>query len=91
MVYLLHFSRKYKGKQHYMGQTTDLKARLDRHKAGHGAKLVGAAAARGIRFYVVRKWQGRNGTRDHERTLKTRYKLAKLCPMCSGRDALKRG
>ena len=87
-VYLLHFSgrlgnpaNRYAQAQHYIGTATDLDARLAAHRAGAGARITVAAAARGIAFAVVRTWPG---GRDLERRLKRRKEAPRLCPACKG-------
>ncbi len=52
-VYCLHFDRKLKHAQHYVGCTTDLRARLITHAQGRGAKIVKEAAAQGIEFVLA--------------------------------------
>jgi hypothetical protein len=46
-VYLLHFDRPYKHARHYLGWTANLQARLDSHRAGHGARI---RIGRGLSF-----------------------------------------
>ncbi|MDE3097581.1 MAG: hypothetical protein KGK07_16465 [Chloroflexota bacterium] len=85
-VYLLHFDRAYKHARHYLGWTTDLEARLRRHrgegeKDGRGSRLVEIVMAAGIDFEVARLWRG---DRHLERRIKGRG-LAAYCPICSQR------
>lgn len=88
MIYLLHLSRPFKGVRHYMGATADLETRLSDHRAGRGSDLLKAVNRAGISYRVVRKWRGLFAT---EKKLKRRYKLADLCPVCSGPHVHKRG
>ena len=88
VCYLLHFSdrlgnpeNRHAMAQHYIGTATDLDARLAAHRAGAGARITAAAAARGIAFAVVRTWPG---GRDLERRLKNRKEAPRLCPVCKG-------
>lgn len=80
-VYLVHASRALHGARHYLGFSTNVRARLARHKAGRGAPLLAAMADRGIGYRVVRQWRGKDGY--FEQDLKRRYDLAQLCPVCS--------
>jgi hypothetical protein len=87
-VYLLHFARKFRGKQHYMGFTTNLSERLKAHKSGRGAPLVGAVAERGIGVKVARTWKHKDGF--FEQRLKRSFALPDLCPTCSGAASKRR-
>ena len=40
MVYLIHFSVKYRHSQHYIGFAKDVKKRFEAHKKGQGARLL---------------------------------------------------
>lgn len=82
LIYLIHFEKPYKHARHYLGWTHEqsLPERLNRHRRGDGAKLLKAAKEAGIRFKVVRTWEG---TRDDERSLKRLKQTPKLCPVCS--------
>lgn len=91
MIYLLHFSRPYKGTRHYIGQTGAgrLADRLHEHRTGRGSAFLHAVAKAGITFQVVRTWA--RGNRDFERSLKNRKNASLLCPRCSGPHAHRRG
>lgn len=84
MVYLIHFDEKLHHAQHYLGfaEGEDETARLERHRAGSGAKILRACNVAGIGYKVVRIWP--NGTRDFERSLKKKKNTRALCPVCSG-------
>lgn len=95
MVYLLHFARpvgdaqKAHGKaQHYIGSAWDVQARCKDHAAGRGARLLQAVEQAEIPWQVARLW---DGGRRLERKLKARKDAPKLCPICSGEAALRRG
>ena len=92
-IYLIHFERKYKHAQHYMGfcESDDVSARMERHRAGRGARLLAAVSEAGIVVRVARLWRGHNADRTVERRLKNSCRLADLCPMCSGPRAYRRG
>ena len=81
-VYLVHFSRKFHGKKHYLGFSTNVAERMKAHKAGRGTPLLGAAAKRGVNFRVVRQWHKKDGY--FEQSLKRSHELKELCPVCSG-------
>lgn len=79
-VYLIHLSRNLNGARHYLGFSTNVAARLERHKAGRGAPLLKAAAEKKIPFRVVRTWRKRDGY--FEQALKAGNELRDLCPVC---------
>jgi len=57
-VYLLHFDRPYRHARHYLGWATDPDARLTRHAAGEGARLLEVVHAAGIGWTLARTWVG---------------------------------
>lgn len=83
-VYLLHFERKVRGAQHYLGITRS--ARLDRrmhdHCGEHGSRLTALACKSGIGFTLARTWPAES--LDLEKRLKASGHFAKLCPICRG-------
>lgn len=83
-IYLLHFDIPISPNhttQHYLGYTSKgIKKRIERHRAGTGARLTEVAKERGIDFVVARKW---TGTRQLERQLKNRKEGPRLCPICN--------
>jgi predicted GIY-YIG superfamily endonuclease len=80
-VYLIHFDRPYHHARHYLGYTDDLAARLERHLAGNGGRLLQVIRAAGIGYRVVKTWEG---DRTLERRLKDRKASPRLCPICKG-------
>lgn len=81
MVYLIHFEKKYKHSQHYLGFVEgDLEQRLKRHRSGTGAKLLKVITDAGINWSVVRVWE--DADRTFERKLKNRKNTPYLCPLC---------
>lgn len=85
VVYLYHFSEKVSDHaQHYLGYAEDLQARDWLHQHGRGARLLQVARERGIKFWIVRTWQG---DRKLERKLKNRKNAAQLCPICRAKAA----
>lgn len=94
IVYLLHFDRPYVGRngrgkaQHYLGWAQkDLRARLDQHATGAGARLLAVIYAAGIGFELARTWAP--ATRNDERALKRQGSRAKLCPICHPKPRIK--
>jgi len=85
-IYLLHFARPFKHARHYLGWTQDLDARVARHFAGHGSRLMRAVSAAGIGVEIARVW---DGDRNLERSLKRCGGRARICPICQ--KAKKRG
>ena len=84
-IYLLHFDRPYKHARHYTGWTgssESLTARLARHAAGDGARLLAVAHAAGITWQLARTWEG---PRARERQLKRQGGASRHCPMCGVR------
>lgn len=77
-IYLLHFDRPYKHARHYCGWTDNLTARLARHAAGDGARLLAVVHAAGITWRLARTW---DGPRARERQIK-RAGAARYCPLC---------
>ena len=86
VVYLIHldtklgYSHPKGGAGHYLGATINLDRRLAQHREGTGARILAAAAERGIGFDVVRTW---DGGRDVERQLKRQHNPRRMCPRCS--------
>jgi len=87
-VYLLHFVTPLKHAKHYLGFSENLDKRLTDHLCGQGARLMEVCFERGIEWKVARTW---SGDRKLERRLKNRKEAPALCPLCSGKKALKRG
>ena len=84
MVYLLHFDRKLKHAQHYIGFVDGGKKRLDArmqyHRSGRGSKLMKAVTEAGIGFVIANTWP--DGDRNFERSLKNRKNARHLCNIC---------
>jgi predicted GIY-YIG superfamily endonuclease len=81
MVYLIHFDQPLKHARHYLGFVeSDLQQRIDKHKAGTGAKILRAANIAGINWNVVKVWE--DGDRNFERSLKNKKKTRCICPVC---------
>jgi predicted GIY-YIG superfamily endonuclease len=78
-VYLIHFDRPYRHARHYTGWTDDLPTRLDRHMAGHGARLLAVIREAGISWQLARTWPG---SRVRERQLKRQGGASRRCPLC---------
>ena len=87
-VYLIHFNRAYRHAKHYLGYSENLDKRICDHLAGMGARLMEVITEAKIEWKVVRTWKG---DRKLERRLKNRKEAPALCPVCSGKKALKRG
>ena len=78
-VYLIHFDKPYKHARHYLGSASDLNARLEEHRAGHGARLIQVIQEAGITWRLARTWEG---GRLLEHYLKMRKNSPRLCPLC---------
>lgn len=81
IVYLIHFEQEYKGCRHYIGYTSNLEERLERHRNNTGAGLLKALNQSGIRWDVVRTWPGCD--REWERTLRKQKHSKRFCPICN--------
>lgn len=83
-VYLIHFDRPYRHAGHYLGFVaggeTEVAARLERHRAGDGARLMAVVTAAGIGWRLARTWPGY--TRSQERKLKCWNGAGRMCPVC---------
>jgi len=86
-VYVLHFERPFKQSAHYLGYTNNLIARIAKHRAGQGARLMAKIGWYGIAFEVVRTWPG---DRTLERRLKRWHAGPRLCPICQARRRAQR-
>jgi len=79
VVYLLHFDQPYKHARHYTGWAADLDARLAKHDAGRGARLLAVVKDAGIGWTLARTWPG---TRARERAIKNQGGASRHCPSC---------
>lgn len=80
-VYLIHFDKKYRHAEHYIGYSKDLGFRIECHREGSGAKLLRAVNKAGIPWNVVRTW--RVDGQGFERQLKNQKHSARFCPVCN--------
>lgn len=87
-IYLVHFDRPYEHARHYLGSTgtngyqTSVRDRLDRHRAGGGARLLAVANVAGVTYRVVRVWVGPETGRDYEAQLKRGGSSGGYCAVC---------
>jgi predicted GIY-YIG superfamily endonuclease len=80
-IYLLHLDTPLRHARHYVGfANDDLDARLERHAAGNGARMLAVCRERGITWTLARTW---TGDRRFERALKRRKNAPLLCPVCN--------
>jgi hypothetical protein len=83
VIYLLHFHQRLgTGRhsiRHYLGFTTDLEQRLDKHRQGRAARITEVLKERGIGFDVVAVWPG---NRQIENALKL-HSATRICPQCT--------
>lgn len=79
-VYLIHFNKKLRHAQHYLGFADDVDKRIARHRSGRGARLLRALNDLGIEWECVRRWD--DGDRAFERKLKGLKNAKRLCPVC---------
>jgi hypothetical protein len=65
--------------KHYLGFTWDLDARLEKHRAGRGARITEVLKERGIGWDVAAVWPGNRGV---ENQLKL-HSATRICPRCT--------
>jgi hypothetical protein len=65
--------------KHYLGFTWDLDARLEKHRAGQGARITEVLKERGIGWDVAAVWPGNRGI---ENQLKL-HSATRICPRCT--------
>ena len=65
--------------KHYLGFTWDLDARLEKHRAGQGARITEVLKERGIGLDVAAVWPGNRGI---ENQLKL-HSATRICPRCT--------
>jgi hypothetical protein len=65
--------------KHYLGFAWDLDARLEKHRAGQGARITQVLLERGIAWDVVAVWPGNRGV---ENELKL-HSATRICPRCT--------
>ncbi len=84
--YLLHFDTPYKHARHYLGSTSNIDARLARHRAGNGARLMSVITQAGITWQLARLWHCDTLQEAHEleRRLKRWSGSGQFCPICRG-------
>lgn len=83
MVYLIHFNKKFKHAQHYLGFCYDknFKKRIKHHLNGNGACLLNALNKLKISYKVVKTWPEKDG--NFERELKNYKNASIICPVCN--------
>lgn len=82
-VYLLHFNQPFHHAKYYIGYSNGeetVEQRIERHRAGNGARLLRAVSQAGIEFKVARIWE--SADRNFERKLKSQKNAARYCPIC---------
>lgn len=81
IIYLIHFTRKYRHAQHYLGSTEDLGRRIAEHQREYHRKGLLAAVNRAkIPWLVARTWEAPD--RELEYQLKAWHGSARFCPVC---------
>lgn len=83
LIYLLHFVEPFgkRGIRHYLGRTTlTVQERLERHRKGHGSRLIRALLQSGNDFVLASTFEG---GWDEESALKKRKRSwAAMCAIC---------
>jgi hypothetical protein len=87
-VYLLHFTKAFRGVRHYLGfvgprrgSGDPVELRLREHLEGKGNGLVAAAVKNGAKIRIARRWSGVDGF--FEMALHRRHDDTRLCPICA--------
>lgn len=88
IIYLIHFDEPLHHAKHYIGYTENLPQRLQRHRAGHGARILEVLKERGITWKLARIW---TGDKSLERKIKRQKCSPKLCPICKAQAKRKAG
>lgn len=85
LIYLLHFDRPVRGKQHYCGSTPRerLAKRMREHQCGSGANLTKQAVREGTGWTLAALLEAENTA--VERRLKKQSRFKHWCPICLGR------
>jgi predicted GIY-YIG superfamily endonuclease len=78
--YLIHFGAPVRGKRHYVGFSTDVNARFEKHMAGDGAVLTSEAVKQHVTLQLVRIWP--DTTPDFEKQLKKNKNMKRLGMVC---------
>lgn len=87
--YLLHFSSPVRGKLHYIGFSTNIPARFQKHLSGEGSELTGEAVRSGVPFELVRVWP--DVKPEFEQKLKRNKNMKRYCIKCQeAADSLSR-
>lgn len=82
-IYLLHFHEplsEINNARHYLGFCYNLENRIEQHRKGQGSRFTQVANERGIKWELVRIWEG---GRNEERKLKNQRNAPRLCPICN--------
>lgn len=92
-IYLIHFAEPIAHARHYLGAARDLEARIEYHKKNRGSRLIAEANRLEIQWWLTRLWQSKAGINPFhvEKALKARGRRHVFCPLCYGKEAMKRG
>lgn len=86
-VYLIHLDKPLGHAKHYLGYTSleTVTERLERHRAGNGARLLQVANQRGITYSIVRTWEFERcqDAKSFERRMKLNSHVPRKCPVCN--------
>ena len=85
-VYILHFDKKFKHAQHYVGYSENVLGRIEKHKTGNGARLMQVIHEHQIGFKVAVVFENRG--RDFEHKIKGSHNTKRFCPICRTQECL---
>lgn len=86
-LYLYHFDEPLAHASHYLGSTDNVLARLQRHRAGHGARLTQVLTELGRTWKLAATYEIKPSapltTKEIERLAKGRHNARQHCPLCN--------
>ena len=86
-IYILHLHKPCSHAEHYLGHTSDIRARLIAHATGRGATYLARMRAKGYRWHLCHLAQCPAYTAHLiERRLKAEGHSPRYCPVCLGRE-----
>ncbi len=86
-VYIIHLNEKLGHAGHYVGYSSNVPRRIEKHIKGNGSAFMTAVAERGISWEVAMVWLGKDWT--FEKSIKHRHgSIEQYCPICQKEHGL---